>query len=504
MPSLSYLADEIEVPAPMPVNGVSGGLITGKRLFRVGTFKDSKGVQHTWTSSQLDALTANFSVLTSDVGVQFPVRIDHSASAKDVIGWISRVYRDGDFLLGDLLVTEPDAYSKWSRGTLGPLSAEIGSYETNNGDIFAPSLTGVAFVDIAAVEGLYRSAGVQIPSSFAVRVLDSRGGTIYNRAGQEDDRMTTTTNPPASVGQPQQGGINGAAPVADLPGTPGVNAPAVAVPSNGAPAPGGVATGDSQVPPAAPVTQQAPAQQAPAPAPAQQAPAPAPAQQVLPAPAIAPQQEAAPTGAPVQAFRLAGQDVTDPVAIQRYIESLENSLGAAEGEKRDRYVDDLVMHNKIAAPQADGMKQLARGMTPDQFASFRAAYGDAQVPVLAPVVSAQAYGYPQQAPVSGTPVPGTPPQGEHQPQAASPTYPMPPQFGPSVQMGMMSPGSQYSAPQQGVPPTGGGGFDPRADEIAIHQGCIQQHRLSGMSEDKIKATSSYKKLVELTSGAPAV
>lgn len=134
---------------------------TGLQIFRAGTFKDSRGVASTWTVAHLNTMAANFKTL-KDSGVfpNVPVRVDHSGSANSVVGWLSNVYVQGNFLVGDIEFTEPDAAQKYERGTYKNRSIELGKYETNgdNPKTYDPTVMGLAFVDIPAVEGLHGRA----------------------------------------------------------------------------------------------------------------------------------------------------------------------------------------------------------------------------------------------------------------------------------------------------------------------------------------------------------
>jgi len=500
MPSVAYLSDEIEIPTTPLLGSLAGstGMIQNKKIFRAGTFKDSLGRERTWSVADLKAIAANYQALRqSNIFPSVPVRIDHSWSARDVVGWIESVWVDGEYLMANLAMTEPDAFNKWQRGTLGPVSSEIGPYETNDGDTFSPVLLGLAFVDIPAVEGLYRNAGAEPPAVLAVRiqaeVLDSTQQSAYNRAGQEDDRMTTTTQ------TIPQGAPSAPAPVADLPGATGGNAPAVAVPSNGAPAPGGVAPGAHAVPATPAVTPPAPAvpqvvdpatgQPVAAVAPAPVAPqAPAP-QAVLPPPAPAPvapqtQVEQVPAGA-AQAYRINGQVTTEAMAIQGHIDQLERFKSDAVKLGRETFVDSLVHGNKIVAQQGVAMKAAVATMDDAQFAAFRSVYeGAAPAPILSPEVSAQAaqaaqFGYAQ--------VPAPAPQVP----AAAPVQPVLGFQG--AQAGQSPQGAQFGA----------GGHDPVAAEIATLDEILEHHRASGKTPEQIAETKSFKRRQELAAGRTA-
>lgn len=131
------------------------GFVKGVRIFKAGTFRDSMGVQDTWTTEHLVAIVAHFNMFRDNgLFAQVPVRRDHSMSIDKVIGYFQDARVEGSFLVADLEITEPDAMDKFGRGTFRNRSSEIGFYRTNNEELYWPVLLGVAFVDIPAVEGL--------------------------------------------------------------------------------------------------------------------------------------------------------------------------------------------------------------------------------------------------------------------------------------------------------------------------------------------------------------
>lgn len=139
----------------------SGSVERGLKIFKAGTFKDSRGVQATWTAEHLKSMAENFATLkNSGVFPKVPVRVDHTGSANGVVGWLENVYVQGNFLLADVQFTEPDAAQKYQRGTYANRSIELGKYETNgdNPKTYDPTVMGLAFVDIPAVEGLHGRA----------------------------------------------------------------------------------------------------------------------------------------------------------------------------------------------------------------------------------------------------------------------------------------------------------------------------------------------------------
>lgn len=132
--------------------------VRGVKIFKAATFKDSRGRQHDWTTEELDEIVANFNQLRSDGAfVDVPIRLDHSKSIKDVVGYFEAIRRESEFLVGDWEFTKPEAAVEFNRGTFRSRSIEIGSYETNGATpaTYFPVAMGLAFVDIGAVEGLF-------------------------------------------------------------------------------------------------------------------------------------------------------------------------------------------------------------------------------------------------------------------------------------------------------------------------------------------------------------
>jgi hypothetical protein len=307
-----------------------GAILEGMRIFKKGTFKDSLGIEQTWEDAHLQQMIFHFTLLR-DGGVfpNVPVRVDHSFSARNVVGYFQDVYLaedDPSFLAANIEITEPDAYEKWERGTYRSRSLEVGFYETNDGAQYFPVIMGLAFVDIPAVEGLY---GRTRPLAFSAVTGIEEETTV------PDAPTPTPATPPAA------------------PGTePGETAP-------GQPAP-----------PANTAVPAAPA------APTPQATAPAP--QVAPA---APAQHSAP-GQP-HTFTIAGQQTSDFGAVQRHIAALEQFQAETVDTVRTDFVNGLAAGPtpRIAATQVEEFTKLVRSMTPEQFASFKTLYSTPAPPV---------------------------------------------------------------------------------------------------------------------------
>lgn len=477
MPGVDYLLPQDEVVTRrLPVTATSNGtnIVHGKRIFRAGTFKDSRGVVHTWTTQMLDAVVANFHHLrTNKLLADVPVRVDHTFSARDVVGWVSDLKREGEFLLADLHFTENSAFSKWDSGTYEPVSSELAPYETNNGDIYHPTLIGVAFVDIPAVEGLYRASGVETSKVTAVfvspSVLDSKTGNVYESA--QEDHMPTiasaqntpiTPRPVASVSAHNGGNVlTPTATVAEGHTTP--EAPAA---NAGAPAEASVAAAgaegapEAQEPPAgapAEVASVDAATGAPAGStPAAGAPVGQPAEVVTVDPPAAPEVnegEPIPVTEPRSAavhsatqpslmtFRVGGVPITDPELVQAHIDSLEAFQSTAVHNQRRDFVTSLVRENKILAGQQGALTELALSMDASQYEKFTASYEAAGANSL-----------------------------------------------------MATHGRSGEAVN---PIAGGPSMEQLRDELSVHSQIIERHKMTGKPQEWIEATESYRRFTEL-------
>lgn len=135
---------------------IIGNKITGLKIFRAGSFADSEGVRRRYTQKDLDKMVENFNLLV-EKGIlpNVPVREDHTRSIASVVGYFSAVRREGNFLVADIDLTEPQAVQRYSNKTYRARSAEVGTYVDNDGTEYDPCILGVAFCDIPAVEGLY-------------------------------------------------------------------------------------------------------------------------------------------------------------------------------------------------------------------------------------------------------------------------------------------------------------------------------------------------------------
>lgn len=151
--SLSSVLD-----APTATDGTDL-IVRGLKVFKVGAFKNSRGQRNDWTPERLQHAVDNFNTLRrTRVFPDVPVRIDHTSSMRDVVGYFHELHFDGQYLLADILFTKRSAYDEYSAGHLRNVSLEIGQYETNDEVLYDDVVQGLAFVDIPAVEGLHQRA----------------------------------------------------------------------------------------------------------------------------------------------------------------------------------------------------------------------------------------------------------------------------------------------------------------------------------------------------------
>lgn len=164
--------------------GNGSAVVRNKRVFRAGTFRDSRGRQQEWTREDLDEMVSNFSKLQT-VLPNVPIRRDHSRTVDNVMGYFESLRSDGEFLFADFHITEPDDADKYERGTYRNVSIEVGSYTTNDEQEFNPVAMGLAFVDLPAVEGLFTLHQEDDAMSFTQEDLDWAAAAAYAQAVED-------------------------------------------------------------------------------------------------------------------------------------------------------------------------------------------------------------------------------------------------------------------------------------------------------------------------------
>jgi len=129
-------------------------LIQGAELFRAGKYRGK-----TYDIEFIDAVIKNHPVLKAEEGLDTPMKVDHSESARDLVGDIIKVYRLGETLLGDILLTEQFAVDKYANGTWKKISAELyHNYVSEQSEKeYGPTLRGAAIVahpQVKKIKGL--------------------------------------------------------------------------------------------------------------------------------------------------------------------------------------------------------------------------------------------------------------------------------------------------------------------------------------------------------------
>lgn len=161
-------------------------------------------------------------------------------------------------------------------------------------------------------------------------------------------------------------------------------------------------------------------------------------------PTTPPDDRGASRPAPVQ-FRIAGVETSDHAKVQAHIEAIEKRNEQLEQFAKDQaeaarkaFVSSLVADRKIVAPQEEAMTALVLTMSDEQYDKFKATYAEA------PAISLLAnHG------------------GSGDPDA-------------------------------------GRGESEKDEAIAVARETVEMHRRAGMTEERIKNTTAYKRLIELT------
>jgi hypothetical protein len=314
---------------------IEGNVVKGLKVFRIGTFTDSLGRTRSWTQEELDLCVRNWSLLRGNKSVNkkgetvfdgavpwVPIRADHSKTVKDLVGWYSNVYTDPTepgFLLADIEFTEPDALGKYQRGTFRNRSIEIGRYTDNEGNVHEPVVLGLAFCDLPAVEGLFRTgqtgqAGDKSPAGH------SQGATMTPEEIKklQDDLAAATT---------AQAAADAAKATAE--------ATLATITTERDTLQAAVIERDNQL--------------------------------------VTARQAAGQTFT----FSVGGQTTQDFAAVQAHVAALETFRTDITKLGRETFVDDLASTNKIANTQKDDLKKFALSLSPEQFETWKSGYAAA-------------------------------------------------------------------------------------------------------------------------------
>ena len=311
-------------------------ILKGVVIFRAGVFRDNRGIERTWTADQLAAMAANFDMLRDNkVFMDVPIRADYTIFVRDVVGYFSKVYvdpTDPNFLLADIEITEPEAFGKWQRGTYRSRSLEIGPYLANGSETPVwPTVLGMAFVDVPAVEGLHRQAP---PSHFSQFIEDGAPDPTNKDVNMDPKALAHLAAWLQAPGNTADGWIaacNHAKSVED-------------------------SANHSRQQEQERQNFQAACNYAAA--------------------VEMHKQNAASLGLPTDyaqayQFRINGQVVTDPAAAQRVIDAQAEAIQTAAKTERQDFVKQLVKDNKLAAPMEVSTQALVDTFTTEQFAAYR-------------------------------------------------------------------------------------------------------------------------------------
>ncbi len=247
-----------------------------------------------------------------------PVRADHSWSVNSLVGYFADLRVENNHLVADLEITEPEALERWNRGTYRARSLEVGMYETNDESVFWPVVMGVAFVDIPAVEGLYRQQASPEAHVFATHMEETLVGTKQPAAPEDPTNPTVQpTDPPTQPGTTTEAESK---------------PPVVPDPAEGR-------------------SEGAETEQA--------------------------RQPVTHGGRSATTFRVAGQPVSDFAAVQAHIDALEHFQRETRDENRRMFVRHLVADHKIAATQGESLTAHALSLDDTQWTAFTAVYENA-------------------------------------------------------------------------------------------------------------------------------
>src|SRR6187431_2077742 len=145
-------------------------------IFRSGTFADSRGEVSEWDPLHIHQMVDNFTLLYSrSIFSDVPIRKHHrdwggifSGTPRnpmdELMGYMTNLQsapgvspadnQQYEYLLADFELIHEEAVKNVKSGLWRNLSAELSTYVTNTNAEYFPTIMGVAYVDIPAVEGL--------------------------------------------------------------------------------------------------------------------------------------------------------------------------------------------------------------------------------------------------------------------------------------------------------------------------------------------------------------
>lgn len=196
------------------------------------------GIQHAWEDIHMSQMVANFDHLkTRGILPNVPVRKGHNGFFTDgpdvmdgLIGWhigLSTEVRtnptDGQlytYLLADYDILDDDSAQKVNSGLWKSVSAEVGTWISNDEAEYWPVYQGVAYVDFSAVEGLTKFQSANgVGTKFSIMVSDKEN-SVTQPTPPAPQTQTPPQTPPLPPVPPQaqpgnQGGSPAASPAGD-------------------------------------------------------------------------------------------------------------------------------------------------------------------------------------------------------------------------------------------------------------------------------------------------
>jgi len=127
--------------------------IYGIEIFAPGSYR---GID--FTNEDIQEIAENFQKLKTEVGLDVPLKVDHTDEANGIVGWITDVEEREGRLYADAEITEPEAFEKIVRGTWKKVSCEIYlDFTDEEGKSYGKALRAVAIVahpQVKKIKGL--------------------------------------------------------------------------------------------------------------------------------------------------------------------------------------------------------------------------------------------------------------------------------------------------------------------------------------------------------------
>ncbi|MBC7328854.1 hypothetical protein H5T88_00690 [bacterium] len=92
----------------------------GIEIFKAGVYR-----KVSFTPEDIRQIAENFPLLKEKVGLEVPIKVNHTDDVRAVVGYVTNVYEKEGKLYADAIITEPEAVEKIRRGTWKKVSCEI-------------------------------------------------------------------------------------------------------------------------------------------------------------------------------------------------------------------------------------------------------------------------------------------------------------------------------------------------------------------------------------------